>query len=122
MRGGYDSRPVQSGDSQTTKIKHCQTGSGYTSYKVYSRTASFPGRRLFGREKRQRRCRKESAEMTKAEEKRTETMIDQLNRKEATEVMEFVEILDDNEKKEFLAFLQGARFAKNMSSETIKTA
>lgn len=45
------------------KIKHCQTGSGYTSYKVYSRTASFPGRRLFRREKWQRRCGKERAEM-----------------------------------------------------------
>ena len=47
------------GQARPLKIKHCQAGSGYTSYKVYSRTASFPGRRFFSREKRQRRCGKE---------------------------------------------------------------
>lgn len=51
------------------KIKHCQTGSGYTCYKVYSRTASFPGRRIFRREKRQRRCGKEREEVEKESER-----------------------------------------------------
>ena len=47
LRGGFNSRPVQSGASQTPKIKHCKAGSGYASYKAYSRATSFPGRRLF---------------------------------------------------------------------------
>lgn len=57
-----------------------------------------------------------------AEEKRTETMIPQENSKEAAEVMGFMEILDSHEKKEFLAFLQGAKFMKNLSAGVIKTA
>ncbi|MEY8234627.1 hypothetical protein AALA36_02715 [Lachnospiraceae bacterium 66-29] len=57
-----------------------------------------------------------------AEEKRTETMIAQEDSKEAAEVMGFMEILNGHEKKEFLAFLQGARFTKNLSAGAIKTA
>lgn len=36
--------------------------------------------------------------------------------------MGFMEILEQHEKKEFLAFLQGARFMKNLSAGAIKTA
>lgn len=57
-----------------------------------------------------------------AEDKRTETMIAQESSKEAEEVMGFMEILEQSEKKEFLAFLQGARFMKNLSAGAIKTA
>ncbi|MCM1579659.1 MAG: hypothetical protein NC078_12770 [Ruminococcus sp.] len=57
-----------------------------------------------------------------AEEKRTETMIPQESSREAEEVMGFMEILEQHEKKEFLAFLQGARFMKNLSAGAIKTA
>ncbi len=57
-----------------------------------------------------------------AEEKRTETMIAQGDSEEAVEVMGFMEMLDNHEKKEFLAFLQGARFMKNLSAGAIRTA
>lgn len=57
-----------------------------------------------------------------AEDKRTETMIAQEDSKEAAEIMGFMEILDGHEKKEFLAFLQGARFMKNMTAGAIGTA
>ena len=57
-----------------------------------------------------------------AEDKRTETMIAQESSKEAEEVMGFMEILEQSEKKEFLAFLQGARFMKNLFAGAINTA
>ena len=57
-----------------------------------------------------------------AEDKRTETMIAQEDSKEAAEVMGFMAILDGHEKKEFLAFLQGAKFMKNLTAGAIKTA
>ena len=57
-----------------------------------------------------------------AEDKRTETMIAQESSSEAEEVMGFMEILEQHEKKEFLAFLQGARFMKNMTAGAIGTA
>ena len=57
-----------------------------------------------------------------AEDKRTETMIAQEDSKEAAEIIGFMEILDGHEKKEFLAFLQGARFMKNMTAGAIGTA
>ena len=57
-----------------------------------------------------------------AEGKRTETMIVQENSKEAAEVMGFMEILNGNEKEQLLAFLQGAKFMKNLSAGAIKTA
>lgn len=50
-----------------------------------------------------------------AEEKRTETMIAQENSGEAAEVMGFMEMLDSHEKREFLAFIQGAKFVKSNS-------
>lgn len=46
------------------------------------------------------------------EEKRTETMISQENQNETVEVMEFLKTLDESERKEFLAFLRGAKFVK----------
>ena len=49
-----------------------------------------------------------------AEEKRTETMIAQEDGKEAAEVMGFMEMLDNHEKREFLAFIQGAKFVKSL--------
>lgn len=57
-----------------------------------------------------------------AEDKRTETMIAQEDSKEAAEIMGFMEILDGHEKKEFLAFLQGERFMKNLTAGAIRTA
>ena len=49
-------------------------------------------------------------------------MIAQEDSKEAAEVMGFMEMLDNHEMKEFLAFLQGARFMKNLSAGAIRTA
>lgn len=57
-----------------------------------------------------------------AEDKRTETMIAQEDSKEAAEVMGFMEMLDNHEKREFLAFIQGAKFMKNLTAGAIKTA
>ena len=57
-----------------------------------------------------------------AEDKRTETMIAQEDGKEAAEVMGFMAILDGHEKKEVLAFLQGAKFMKNLTAGANKTA
>lgn len=41
-----------------------------------------------------------------------ETMLEQGNRKEAEEVMEFLDSLTQNEKRDFFIFMQGAKFAK----------
>ena len=57
-----------------------------------------------------------------AEEKRTETMIPQEDSKEAAEVMGFMAILDGHEKREFLAFIQGAKFVKSLPAGAIRTA
>ncbi|KAI4439514.1 hypothetical protein AALA46_13985 [Enterocloster aldenensis] len=57
-----------------------------------------------------------------AEEKRTETMIAQEDGKEAAEVMGFMEMLDNHEKREFLAFIQGAKFVKSLPAGAIGTA
>ena len=57
-----------------------------------------------------------------AEEKRTETMIAQADGKEAAEVMGFMEMLDNHEKREFLAFIQGAKFVKSLPAGAIRTA
>lgn len=57
-----------------------------------------------------------------AEKMKTETMIAQENRQEAEEVMGFMEILEQHEKKEFLAFLQGAKFMKSLAAGAVKTA
>lgn len=57
-----------------------------------------------------------------AEGMKTETMLAQENQQEAEEVMGFMEILEQHEKKEFLAFLQGAKFMKNLVAGAVKTA
>ena len=49
-----------------------------------------------------------------------ETMLEQGNRKEAEDVMEFVDNLTQNEKRDLLIFMQGAKFAKALPAE--KTA
>lgn len=56
------------------------------------------------------------------EEKRTETLIAQKNSREAEEVIDFMETLDKYEQREFLAFVQGAKFAKNLEVGVIRTA
>lgn len=47
-----------------------------------------------------------------------ETLLDKNNQQEAEAVMEFLEELDQNEKKEFLVFMQGIRFAKGLNTGT----
>lgn len=51
----------------------------------------------------------------------TETIIKKENQTEATEVMDFLEELDQSEKKEFMAFIHGVQFTKNMNRQS-KTA
>ena len=57
-----------------------------------------------------------------AEEKRTETMVPQEDRKEAEAVMNFIKTLDSREKERFFDFLNGATVMKNLSAGAIKTA
>lgn len=45
-----------------------------------------------------------------------EILLEQGNQNEAEEVMEFLETLDQSEKKEFLAFMRGAKFARTMTT------
>lgn len=47
-----------------------------------------------------------------------ETLLDKNNQQEAEAVMEFLGELDQNEKKEFLVFMQGIRFAKGLNTAT----
>jgi hypothetical protein len=47
-----------------------------------------------------------------------ETLLDKNNQQEAEAVMEFLGELDQNEKKEFLVFMQGIRFAKGLNTGT----
>lgn len=54
-----------------------------------------------------------------AEMKKTETMIAIENQNEATEVMEFLKELAPEEKKDFLVFMQGIRFAKGLTQKPI---
>lgn len=49
--------------------------------------------------------------------KATETMLATANQQEATEVMEFLGELAPNEKKDFLVFVQGIRFAKGLNTQ-----
>ena len=49
-------------------------------------------------------------------------MIAQEDSKEAAEVMGFMEMLDNHEKREFLAFIQGAKFVKSLPAGAIRTA
>lgn len=51
------------------------------------------------------------------EVKNMETMIATENQREATEVMAFLEELEPQEKKDFLVFMQGIRFAKGMAQK-----
>lgn len=50
--------------------------------------------------------------MVETMEKKMDVMLPQEDRAEAEEVMEFIGILDGAEKKEFLAFMRGAKFTK----------
>ena len=56
------------------------------------------------------------------QENQTETMIAQENQTEAEMVMDFVESLNQHERKEFRAFLQGAKFVKKLMAGTAKIA
>ena len=47
----------------------------------------------------------------------TETLLRRENQQEATEVMEFLCELSQDEKKDFLVFMQGIKFAKGMAAE-----
>lgn len=51
-------------------------------------------------------------------EKITETMMKTENRTEAEEVLEMLEEMDQSERKDFLVFMQGMRFAKGMNNGT----
>ena len=50
--------------------------------------------------------------------KEMETMLATENQQEATEVMTFLSELAPEEKKDFLVFMQGIRFAKGMAQKT----
>lgn len=47
-----------------------------------------------------------------------ETIIKVENEKEAEEIKALIEEMDKNERKEFLLFLQGAKFTRNLYKET----
>lgn len=47
----------------------------------------------------------------------TETLLKTENQQEAAEVMEFLGELTPEEKKDFLVFMQGIRFAKGMAAQ-----
>ena len=49
------------------------------------------------------------------DKKNMETILTTENKTEATAVMEFLDELAPAEKKDFLAFMQGIRFAKGMT-------
>lgn len=49
---------------------------------------------------------------------RTETLVSTKNQSEAEAVMDFLSTLDQNEKKDFLVFMQGIKFAKNLNPQT----
>ena len=49
---------------------------------------------------------------------KTETMLAAENQQEAAEVMAFLGELDPEEKKDFLVFVQGIRFARGMTQNT----
>lgn len=58
-----------------------------------------------------------------AERTNMETMLNTENQSEAAEVMDFLGTLDQNEKKEFLTFLQAAKFVKSLTAAgEMKTA
>lgn len=47
-----------------------------------------------------------------------ETLLNKNDQQEAEEVMTFLGELNQNEKKEFLVFMQGIRFAKGLNAGT----
>lgn len=49
--------------------------------------------------------------------KATETMLKTESQNEAAEIMEFLGELDQSEKKDFLKFMQGVRFARGMTDQ-----
>jgi hypothetical protein len=51
-----------------------------------------------------------------------ETLLNKNSKQEATEVIEFLKELDQNEKNEFFSFMQGIRFAKNLKPKKLKMA
>lgn len=51
-------------------------------------------------------------------ENRTETLVSTKNQNEAEAVMDFLATLDQNEKKDFLVFMQGIKFAKNLNPQS----
>ena len=53
---------------------------------------------------------------------RTETMIAKENLPEAEEVMEFLSTLNQDGKKEFSAFIKGAKFMAGVFTDGAKTA
>lgn len=50
-----------------------------------------------------------------------ETLLDKNNQQEAEAVMAFLGELDQDEKKEFLVFMQGIRFAKGLNQTQKET-
>ena len=56
--------------------------------------------------------------MAETMERKMDVMLPQEDRAEAEEVMEFMGILDGTEKKEFLAFMRGAKFTKMLGQAT----
>lgn len=48
--------------------------------------------------------------------KNIETMLATENKQEAAEVMDFLEELNSDERKELIIFIQGIRFAKGMAN------
>ena len=56
--------------------------------------------------------------MVATKEKNMETMLAAENQQEAAEVMEFLDELAIEEKKNFFVFVQGIRFAKGMTQRT----
>lgn len=50
---------------------------------------------------------------------KTETMLAAENQQEAAEVMAFLGELAPEEKKDFLVFVQGIRFARGMTQKTV---
>ena len=56
--------------------------------------------------------------MAEARKTKTETMLAAENQQEAAEVMAFLGELAPEEKKDFLVFVQGIRFARGMTQKT----
>lgn len=92
-------------------IKHVdgQQVFGQAAFKVKA-AAAVPERKV------QKMVKKNEAN-TMASAGRTETMIPQDNRREAVEVLDFLRILEDGEKKDMLNVLQGIRIGIQIGRE-----